>query len=117
MRKRYNKKKLDVKKTKKSGSSTQESERAEKALAMYKFLFWLDNFIYIREGRSNINSDGLNSEDEEEDDDDDDRTGRTNLADNFSESESVNEEAGISETSHSSSLASPIFHYIKRLNH
>ena len=39
------------KKAKKSGSSTRESEKAEKALEAYKFLFW---FIYNLEVRSNV---------------------------------------------------------------
>ena len=54
LRKRYNKKKNDVKKAKTSGSSTKDEEKAENALDVYKFLFWLDNFVYIRESRTNI---------------------------------------------------------------
>ena len=69
LRKRYNKKKNDAKKAKKSGSSTQESEKAEKALEAYKFLFWLDKFIYIREGRSNVPRDNSFSNDDEDEND------------------------------------------------
>ena len=54
LRKRYNNKKNDTKKAKNSGSSTRESEKAEKALEDYKFLFWLGKFFYIQEGRSNV---------------------------------------------------------------
>ena len=69
LRKRYNKKKNDAKKAKTSGSSTRESENAEKALEAYKFLFWLDKFIYIREGRSNVPRDNSFSNDDEDEND------------------------------------------------
>ena len=69
LRKRYNKKKNDAKKAKKSGSSTRESEKADKALEAYKFLFWLDKFIYIREGRSNVPRDNSFSNDDEDEND------------------------------------------------
>jgi len=65
LRKRYNKKKNDAKKAKKSGSSARESEKAEKALKVYKFLFWMDKFVYIRESRSNIPKDDSFSEEDE----------------------------------------------------
>ena len=69
LRKRYNKKKNDAKKAKKSGSSTRESEKAERALEAYKFFFWLDKFIYIREGRSNVPRDNsFSNEDEDKND-------------------------------------------------
>ena len=54
LRKRYNKKKNDVKKSKKSGSATTDAEKAEKALAPYKFLSWLDAFVYTRESKTNL---------------------------------------------------------------
>lgn len=57
------------KKAKKSGSSTRESDKAEKALEAYKFLSWLDKFIYTREGRSNIPRDNNFSDDEEDEND------------------------------------------------
>ena len=49
--------------------STRESEKAEKALEAYKFLFWLDKFIYIREGRSNVPRDNSFSNDDEDEND------------------------------------------------
>ena len=54
LRKPYFKKKNYAKKANKSGSSTRESEKAGKALEAYKFLFWLDKFIFIREGCLNV---------------------------------------------------------------
>ena len=54
LRKRYNKKKNDLKKKNKSGTSTREFQKAERALDDYKFLSWLDNFIYVRESRTNV---------------------------------------------------------------
>lgn len=66
LRKRYNKKKNDAKKTKKSKSSTRECEKAEKPLDVYKFLFWLDTFVYIKEGRSNVPVARDESSDDEE---------------------------------------------------
>ncbi|XP_057302855.1 uncharacterized protein LOC130637019 [Hydractinia symbiolongicarpus] len=88
LRKRYNKKKNDFKKSKKSGTSTKESEKAEKALELYKYLSWLDNFIYVREGRSNIYTDY--SSDEEGDED-------TELPVDLTENEDDNDD-GASET-------------------
>ena len=49
--------------------STRESEKTEKALEAYKFLFWLDKFIYIREGRSNVPRDNSLSNDDEDEND------------------------------------------------
>ena len=55
LRKRYNKKRKDVKDSSRSGVSKKEVEKAQRALQPYSFLFWLDNFIHIREGRTNLN--------------------------------------------------------------
>ena len=46
--------KNDLKKRNKSGTSTREFQKAERALDDYKFLSWLDNFIYVRESRTNV---------------------------------------------------------------
>ena len=46
--------KNDLKKRNKSGTSTREFQKAERALGDYKFLSWLDNFIYVRESRTNV---------------------------------------------------------------
>ena len=77
LRKRYNKKKNDLKKSKKSGSSTKEGEKAEKALSDYRFLSWLDKFIYVREGKSNLfdPSQVQNDEDLEENSDLEEKNG------------------------------------------
>ena len=50
LRKRYNKKRKNVKDSSRSSVSKKEVEKAQRALQLYSFLFWLDNFIHIREG-------------------------------------------------------------------
>lgn len=54
LRKRYNKKKNDLKKSRRSGAGTTDIEKVERALAPYKFLSWLDNFTYTRESKTNL---------------------------------------------------------------
>ena len=41
--------KTEVKKSKRSGTATNDSEKAARALFPYKFFSWLDNFVYVRE--------------------------------------------------------------------
>ena len=105
LRKRYNKKKNDLRKVKKSGSSTQESQKAEKALEPYKFLSWLDNFIYIRESRSNVgsfeNHEEIEDEADELDEDEDVLDG------DFDADDNEFDEDILSSTSKSPSIISP----------
>lgn len=55
------------KKANKSGTSTKEFEKAEKALHEYHFLNWLDNFLQPRNGRTNLKSKGNSQESTNED--------------------------------------------------
>ena len=54
MKKKYLRKKKDVKDATRSGTSTDVVNKAEKALRTYEFLGWLDDFVQSREGRSNL---------------------------------------------------------------
>ena len=65
MKKRYCKKKCDLKKAKQSGTSADEVDRAKKNLKPYKFLSWLDSFLQLRITRFNIDSQQV-SDDESE---------------------------------------------------
>ena len=46
-----------MKKCNRSGSATKDVEKAERGLAIYNFLSWLDNFVYVREGKTNLKLD------------------------------------------------------------
>ena len=59
-----------MKKSKRSGTATKDSEKAERALSPYKFLSWLDNFVYIREGKTNLKVDEVNDNSDENDESD-----------------------------------------------
>ena len=54
LKKKYLRKKKDLKSARKSGNSTDVMLNAEKAFGSYKFLSWLDDFIESRRGRSNL---------------------------------------------------------------
>ena len=54
LRKKYQRKKNNLKTVNKSGNSADVVVQAEKALNSYKFLSWLDEFIQVRQGRSNL---------------------------------------------------------------
>ena len=65
MKKRYLKKRNELKASKKSGTSADEVARAEKNFRPYQFLSWLDDFVQIREGRTNLPTDIDELEDED----------------------------------------------------
>ena len=54
LRTKYNRRKKNFKDVNRSGTSSNKLQKAEKDLNEYAFLFWLDNFIYERKGRSNL---------------------------------------------------------------
>ena len=54
LRTKYNRCKKNFKDVNRSGTSSDKVQKAEKDLKEYAFLFWLDNFIYKRKGRSNL---------------------------------------------------------------
>ena len=56
MKKRYVKKRNDVRKADKTGTSLAEKEKAENAFIPYKFLQWMDPFIATRSSKTNIPS-------------------------------------------------------------
>ena len=54
LKKKYLRKKRELKDANKSGTSTKAYERAERALNQYQFLNWLDKFVQPRDGRNNL---------------------------------------------------------------
>ena len=54
MKKKYQRKKKDLKDANKSGTSTEVISKAQKSLRPYEFMKWLDDFIQTRQGRSNL---------------------------------------------------------------
>ena len=100
LKKRYNRKKNDLKKAKRSGISTKEVEKAERALQEYQFLFWLDKFTYIRESRTNVEQ-GDSSDDEEDDEEMDLAESPQNIVNSR---QSEDEEEVTEETQNTSSL-------------
>ena len=54
LKKRYLKKKSNVRNSKRSGTSAEAVEKAEKEFRPYQFLTWLDPFIQLRESRSTV---------------------------------------------------------------
>lgn len=66
LKRKYQRKKRDLKETNKSGTSTEIVSKAEKAFRPYAFLNWLDDFFATRQGKTNLPSTQLNLEDEDE---------------------------------------------------
>lgn len=62
LKKKYSKKKIDLKRAKKLGSWLQDTQRAEPALAPYIFLSWLHDFTKFRHCKSNIEVDWSDSQ-------------------------------------------------------
>ena len=54
LKKKYLRKRKELKDSNKSGTSADAVTKAEKAFRPYAFLSWLDEFIQVREGRSNL---------------------------------------------------------------
>lgn len=54
LKKKYLRKKRDMKDTNKSGTSSASVLKAERALIQYDFMQWLDPFVQAREGRTNL---------------------------------------------------------------
>ncbi len=54
LKKRYLKKRSELKQSKKSWTSLDAVSKAEKNFHQYNFLSWLDEFIQIRPGRTNL---------------------------------------------------------------
>ena len=57
LKRKYSKKKADLKKAKNWGSSLQDTNGAKKALAPYIFLSWLHNFTKLHQCKSDIEDD------------------------------------------------------------
>ena len=55
MKKRYLKKRNELKASKQSGTSADVVEKAEKKFKPYSFLAWIDEHVRIRKSRTNIN--------------------------------------------------------------
>ena len=54
LKKKYQRKKKDLKDSNRSGSSSDVASKAQKAFQTYIFLSWLDDFLQIRQGRNNL---------------------------------------------------------------
>ena len=54
LKKKYQRKKKDLKDSNRSGSSSDVASKAQKAFQTYIFLSWLDDFLEIRQGRNNL---------------------------------------------------------------
>ena len=54
LKKKYLRKKRDLKEANRSGTSCSALAKAEKAFKQYEFLIWLDEFVQLREGRSKL---------------------------------------------------------------
>lgn len=56
LKKRYRKKKNQLKKNSGSGAGSDDVNKAKQALKPYEFLSWIDSFVQMRPGRSNIST-------------------------------------------------------------
>ena len=56
LKKKYQRKKKDLKDSSRSGSSSDVASKAQKAFQTYIFLSWLDDFLQIRQGRNNLSA-------------------------------------------------------------
>ena len=54
LKKKYARKKKELKASDRSGTSTEAVAKAQKAFQPYEFLNWLDGFMQTRQGRSNL---------------------------------------------------------------
>ena len=54
LKKKYQRKKKDLKDSNRSGSSSYVASKAQKAFQTYIFFSWLDDFLQIRQGRNNL---------------------------------------------------------------
>ena len=54
LKKKYQRKKKDLKDSNRPGSSSDVASKAQKAFQTYIFLSWLDDFLQIRQGRNNL---------------------------------------------------------------
>ena len=62
MKKNYLRKRKEPKDAKRSGTSADVVERAERLFRPYSFLSWLDNYVQTREGRTNLPQNGAQEE-------------------------------------------------------
>ena len=61
LKKKYLRKRKELKDSNKSGTSADAVTKAEKAFRLHAFLSWLDEFTQVREGRSNLPSQKSNT--------------------------------------------------------
>ena len=92
LKKKYNKRKNALKKARnKSGSESQAAMKAERALNVYMFLSWIDNFTYVRKSRTNVRTVNHADTVREEGEDFDSEEESTDESEEESGSEDVNE--------------------------
>ena len=66
LKRKYQRKKRELKDSNKSGTSAEAVSKAEKAFRPYVFLNWLDDFFASRQGKSNLPSKDQDIDDEED---------------------------------------------------
>ena len=92
LKKKYNKRKNALKKARnKSGSESQAAMKAERALNVYMFLSWIDNFTYVRKSWTNVRTVNHADTVREEGEDFDSEEESTDESEEESGSEDVNE--------------------------
>ena len=62
LKKKYLRKRKELKDAKRSGTSADVVEKAERLFRPYSFLSWLDNYVQAREGRTNLPRNGAQEE-------------------------------------------------------
>ena len=65
LKRKYLRKKRDLKDVNKSGTSTEVVLKAQKAFRQYEFMKWLDDYVASRQGKNNLPSRGANVEEDE----------------------------------------------------
>ena len=54
LKKKYQRKKRDLKQSSRSGTSAESVVKAQKAFSQYEFMYWLDDFFSTRRGKSKL---------------------------------------------------------------
>ena len=64
-KRKYLRKKRDLKDVNKLGTSSEVVLKAQKSFRQYEFMKWLDDFVASRQGKNNLPSRGSNVEEDE----------------------------------------------------
>ena len=82
LKKRYSKKRNDLKRAKRSGAGLADVQKFEKAFEVYSFLGWLNNFLQLKDDTmTNLTTENIDYENEaSEEEDEDDNEAKKNYA-------------------------------------